>query len=165
MTKRTQLALDTLNAGGYFRKALETGYRGCEQFKMRLRDHNGRIVKGVSFKTFYELQDMGLLTSRPCLSSSTWPSEFELIANWENRTMTYKKYDFLIYATRACGNMRAIVRTAHRDGTWTVEPYCFVDANYENVGAFQGGPKTHITPADVRRAKKNPRNAAIQLAK
>lgn len=74
--KRTELALSTLRSGGYFRKALETQYRGGEKFCMRLRTASGSVVKGVGFKTFFELESM--LVSRPCAKSSTWPTEYIL---------------------------------------------------------------------------------------
>jgi hypothetical protein len=75
---RKDMAIATLDAGGYFRKALETGYRGAEKFEMRLRTASGSIVKGVGFKTFLELKDADLLKSRPCAKSSTWASEWIL---------------------------------------------------------------------------------------
>lgn len=78
MMKRSEMALSVLRSGGYFRKALETQYRGGEKFVMRLRSASGAVVKGVGFKTFCELSAKGLLVSRSCAKSSTWPEEWEL---------------------------------------------------------------------------------------
>lgn len=79
LNKREELALDTLKAGGYFRKALENGWQGREQFVMRLRDANGQIVKGVGYATWSKFNDMRVLTLRPVISGSTWPTEWKLI--------------------------------------------------------------------------------------
>ena len=43
---RIQIAIETLHNGGYFRKALESSYRGGEKFCMRLRDAHGHVVRG-----------------------------------------------------------------------------------------------------------------------
>lgn len=77
-TKRDQLALDTLKTGGYFRKALEAGFQGREQFETRLRSKDGKVVKGVGFKTWMKFEDSGMLKLRPCHSGSTWPTEWSL---------------------------------------------------------------------------------------
>ena len=78
LSKRAQTALNILKDGGYFRKQLETQYRGGEKFETRLRDKDRKVVKGLGIKTFFELQDAGLLQYRPCPSSSTWPEEWIL---------------------------------------------------------------------------------------
>lgn len=75
MTK-TEKALEVLKAGGYFRKALETQYRGGEKFEMRLRNAQGEVVKGFGYATFYALEKS--LKNRACQSSSVWPQEWEL---------------------------------------------------------------------------------------
>jgi len=76
MNFRTQLALNTLKAGGYFRKQLETQYNGREQFVMRLRNAQGQCVKGVGFKTFLELESQ--LIRKECERSSVWAQEWKL---------------------------------------------------------------------------------------
>ncbi len=78
LSKRAQTALNILKNGGYFRKQLETQYRGGEKFETRLRDKDGKVVKGFGFKTFYEIKDAGLLQYRPCPSSTVWPEEWTL---------------------------------------------------------------------------------------
>ena len=78
LNKREELALDTLKAGGYFRKALETGYQGREQFAMRLRDASGQVVKGVGYATWSKFNDMLVLKLRPVVIGSTWPTEWDL---------------------------------------------------------------------------------------
>lgn len=78
MNKRTELAIEILKNGGYFRKQLETQYRGGEKFHTRLRNANRQIVKGVGFQTWAELEDSGMLQRRECLSSSVWPEEWVL---------------------------------------------------------------------------------------
>jgi len=80
MTSRTETALQVLAAGGYFRKQLENHYHGGEKFKLRLRNVDGSVVKGIGSKTFYELQDAGKLVKRPCATSSVWPEEWTLKA-------------------------------------------------------------------------------------
>ncbi len=78
MNKRTELAIEILKNGGYFRKQLETQYRGGEKFHTRLRNADRQIVKGVGFQTWAELEDSGMLQRRECLSSSVWPEEWVL---------------------------------------------------------------------------------------
>lgn len=80
MSKRNETAIEVLKNGGFFRKALERNYHGGETFVTRLRDAQGRVVKGVGCKTLWELQDAGLIQSRPCCSGSTFPQEWELRA-------------------------------------------------------------------------------------
>jgi hypothetical protein len=80
MSARTEKALAVLKAGGYFRKALETQYKGGEKFMMRLRDSTGAVVKGVGFQTFFELKDLGMLERRECVRSSAYPEEYALKA-------------------------------------------------------------------------------------
>jgi hypothetical protein len=78
MKAKATKALDILKAGGYWRKQLETQWRGGEKFVTRLRDANGRIVPGFGIKTFFEHQDAGVIQSRDCPSSSVWPQEWQL---------------------------------------------------------------------------------------
>jgi hypothetical protein len=80
LSSRGQKALEILKAGGKFRKALETQFKGGEKFAMRLRDAQGQIVKGIGFQTFYELVDAKVLSyHRPHDSvSSAWPQEWVL---------------------------------------------------------------------------------------
>ncbi len=78
LSNRAKTALSHLTSGGYFRKQLETGFQGREQFQTRLRDSKGNVIKGIGIKAFYELKDAGLLQYRPCPSSSVWPEEFVL---------------------------------------------------------------------------------------
>ena len=81
LNKREELAIDTLKSCGYFRKALETGSRGREQFETRLRDANGQVVKGVGYATWSKFNDMHILALRPMGDAgrgSTWPTEWKL---------------------------------------------------------------------------------------
>ena len=78
MNKRFETALEVLREGGYFRKALETNYHGVEKFVTRLYTADNKVVKGVSIKTFFELEDKGLLKFRPTPASSVWPTEHVL---------------------------------------------------------------------------------------
>lgn len=78
MTPRAIKALEVLNNGGYFRKALETQYRGGEKFEYRLREKNGMVVRGIGFATHYELLKAGYLTNRACERSTVWPEEWVL---------------------------------------------------------------------------------------
>lgn len=79
MSKRSELALEVLASGGYFRKALESSYRGGEKFETRLRTSSGSVVAGVGYKTWLELSKAGRLASRACARSSTWPEEWVLV--------------------------------------------------------------------------------------
>lgn len=76
MTKTTK-ALETLKAGGYFRKALERSYHGGEKFKTRLYTAGGDVVKGVGEVTFYALLDAKALRNRDCIRSSAYAQEWE----------------------------------------------------------------------------------------
>lgn len=78
LNKREALALEVLQDGGYFRKQLETGYMGREQFRTRLRDKAGRVVRGVGVSTLFKFQDAGIVQSRECPRSSVWPEEYVL---------------------------------------------------------------------------------------
>lgn len=80
LSTRAVYALSCLKTGGYFRKQLETGYRGREQFETRLRDKTGNVVKGYGFKTLEELKSAGLVQWRKCPRSSVWPEEWTLRA-------------------------------------------------------------------------------------
>lgn len=73
---RTEQALKVLQEGGYFRKQLESQYRGGEKFVTRLRNAEGYVVKGVGFQTFVELESQ--LEYKECASSSVWPQEWKL---------------------------------------------------------------------------------------
>lgn len=92
LSSRAQQAVEVLKAGGKFRKALETQYRGGEKFQMRLRDAQGRVVKGFGFQTFYELVDARLLAYVHAHDSvsSVWPQEWVLCA--EGMVPTTSKY-------------------------------------------------------------------------
>jgi hypothetical protein len=79
MTRKDK-ALEVLRNGGYFRKALETQYRGSEKLVTRLRDKGGNVVGGIGYKTWAELYDAGLLSWRQAPKSTTWPSEYVLSA-------------------------------------------------------------------------------------
>jgi hypothetical protein len=75
MDKRTETAMKVLAAGGYFRRQLEAAYMG-EKFKYRLKDAEGRTVRGIGFATFSKLE--ARLKMRDCERSSSWPMEWEL---------------------------------------------------------------------------------------
>jgi len=77
MDKRIATALKVLTAGGYFRRQLETAYMG-EKFKYRLKDAEGRTVRGIGFATFSALE--ARLKMRDCERSTSWPMEWELRA-------------------------------------------------------------------------------------
>lgn len=57
--KRTQLALDTLEAGGYFWGSKGLDFHGRPFVKIELRTAENRIVKGVSVATLTELVTEG----------------------------------------------------------------------------------------------------------
>ncbi len=78
LSKREQLALAVLQGGGYFRKQLERTFQGREQFKTRLRNKAGAVVRGVGSATLYRFKDAGMLQSRDCPRSSVWPEEYVL---------------------------------------------------------------------------------------
>jgi hypothetical protein len=75
---RTVLALEVLQAGGFFRTALERAWNGGEKFKTRLRTAKGNVVPGIGPAQFRKLESAGLLVQRECAKSSTWPTEFVL---------------------------------------------------------------------------------------
>lgn len=78
LSARGMRAHAVLQSGGYFRKQLESQYRGGEKFETRLRDASGQVVPGIGYKTWAELSDAGLLASRPVPRSTVWPSEWGL---------------------------------------------------------------------------------------
>ena len=78
LSSRAKRALDVLKAGGYFRKQLERGFRGREQFQTRLRAADRSVIPGIGFSTLEELKQAGLVRWRDCPSSSIWPEEYEL---------------------------------------------------------------------------------------
>lgn len=78
LSARGMRAYEALQAGGYFRKQLESQYRGGEKFETRLHDASGQVVPGIGYKTWAELSDAGLLASRPVPRSTVWPSEWGL---------------------------------------------------------------------------------------
>ena len=60
LSSRAQKALDILKDGGLMANVLErNGYTGRAQFKTSFYDKNYNIIKGLSAKTRYELEDAG----------------------------------------------------------------------------------------------------------
>jgi hypothetical protein len=78
LSGRAERAVEVLKAGGYFREALETHWNGGEKFRTRLRTASGAVVKGFGFAVKAELESAGMLVSRECAASSTWPHEWIL---------------------------------------------------------------------------------------
>lgn len=78
---RFEQAIHVLIAGGYWRRALERSYHGGEVFVMRLRAADGSRVHGIGPAVFHKMDAAGLLERRECLSSSTWPQEWQ----WADR--------------------------------------------------------------------------------
>lgn len=63
-----------------------------------------------------------------------------------------KKTQLVIYRTGLGDELRAAVRTRHRDGDLAVEPWFYVDEQGEDTGAFQGGFKLRIGAEHVIQA-------------
>lgn len=78
LSARGMRAHAVLQSGGYFRKQLQSQYRGGEKFETRLHFASGQVVPGIGYKTWAELSDAGLLASRPVPRSTVWPSEWGL---------------------------------------------------------------------------------------
>ena len=80
LSARAQRALEVLRAGGKFRYALESGYRGREQFRMRLRGPRGEVVPGIGYQAKVELEAAGLIQYQHPhdARSSAWPQEWVL---------------------------------------------------------------------------------------
>jgi hypothetical protein len=74
-SKREAVAVEVLQAGGYFRKALEQTYMG-EKFCVRLRTATGGVVKGVGFATLEKFLQEGKLVRREVPRSSAWGQEW-----------------------------------------------------------------------------------------
>lgn len=92
LTKRAQSAVEILRNGGFFRKALESQYKGGEKFKTRLYAAGSTpwprfAVKGFGYQTWQELLGAGILQSRPCSPSSVWPEEWSLDPSGPNITL------------------------------------------------------------------------------
>jgi hypothetical protein len=77
LSKKARDAKELMAKGAYWRKQLETQWRGGEKFETRLY-MDGYPVKGYGFKTHLEMEDAGLLKYKPCARSTTWPSEWIL---------------------------------------------------------------------------------------
>ena len=77
LSKRAQSAIELMKDGAYWRKQLETQFRGGEKFKTRLYK-SGYPIKGFGFQTYNEMERAGLLQWRECPSSSVWPTEWTL---------------------------------------------------------------------------------------
>ena len=75
LSKRAEKALAVLEAGGKFREMLErNGYTGREQFRHRLIDANGAVIRGIGFATLEELRGM----LRPLTGGTTVSSYYGL---------------------------------------------------------------------------------------
>ena len=61
MDKQAQ-ALVVIRSGGWIRHALETGYRGREQFAYRLFDASGNRVAGFGYASLYPLTESRAVT-------------------------------------------------------------------------------------------------------
>ena len=97
LSARARRALAVLRAGGFFRHALETNsYTRREQFQTRLYGSDRKIVRGVGIKTRFELEDAGLLTTRPCPSSSTWPTEYVVRDNQPTTELTPEGEQYVV---------------------------------------------------------------------
>jgi hypothetical protein len=77
-SKRYAVAMEVLQSGGYFRRALERAWQGGEKFKTRLYRADLTVVPGVSGATLNKLRAAGVVVYRSCTPSSTWPEEFVL---------------------------------------------------------------------------------------
>ncbi len=82
LSKRAERALEVLRAGGFFRNALETAYRG-EKFRTRLYPAGAvpwrhKAIPGIGAAALRELEAAGLVRRRPCAQGSTWPTEWEI---------------------------------------------------------------------------------------
>ena len=72
LSPRAQKALQVLENGGQFREMLErNSYTGRDQFRMRLMDGKGGVVRGIGHATFHELRSM-LRTLRGGTTVSTY---------------------------------------------------------------------------------------------
>ena len=78
LSKRAAACEALMMEGAYWRKQLETQYRGEEQFVTRLRSAAGHVIHGYGFKTWAEMETAGKLSWRECSSSSVWPTEWAL---------------------------------------------------------------------------------------
>ena len=58
--------------------------------------------------------------------------------------------NFVTYKARNSQTMRARVIRRHRDGSVTVEPYFWLDANGKDNGVFQGGFTLRLPVEDVQ---------------
>jgi hypothetical protein len=55
---------------------------------------------------------------------------------------------FVTYTTQTNATMRAAIRTQHRDGSVTVEPF-FYQKDGNDIGMFQGGHTLRLTADQV----------------
>lgn len=82
LSSRAQKAIQVMRTGGYFRRALEPYYKGGEKFKTWLYNANRTRHPGVGYQTWQELIGYGIIASRYCAPSSTWPEEWSLDPIW-----------------------------------------------------------------------------------
>ena len=78
LSKRAKTCEGLMMQGAYWRRQLETHYKGGEKFTYRLKSFNGHIIPGFSFQTWNELEAAGKLAHKECSSSSVWPTEWAL---------------------------------------------------------------------------------------
>jgi hypothetical protein len=78
LSKRAKACEALMKEGAYWRSQLETQYRGGEKFHHRLRSATGHVVHGYGFKTWAEMEDAHMLTTRTTAASSVWPTEWVL---------------------------------------------------------------------------------------
>lgn len=76
LSAKAAQVVEICKAGGFARYALETGYGGRVQFATRVYDANGSVVKGLGYKAVHDAIALGLIKSRPCPKSTTWPQEW-----------------------------------------------------------------------------------------
>ena len=76
---RTDTALDVLRDGGHISYLLiHNDYTGISKFGYRLYDKNNVRVKGFGFKTFFALDDAGMLKKSFPADSSSWTTIYKL---------------------------------------------------------------------------------------
>lgn len=107
---RAQRVLDVLQAGGRIRYALETGFRGREQFQVRVLDARRQVVKGLGYKAAAACIARGLVMRSECAASSAYAQEWISIAaaEKENQDDLDQKYEDGVrrdYAARGLANI------------------------------------------------------------
>ena len=78
LSKKALQVIEICKAGGFVRYALERNVFGKEQFVTRVYGADGKVIKGLAYKSAYQAIAKGILKSRDCVKSTAYAQEWSI---------------------------------------------------------------------------------------